>query len=235
MAKAMDSNTLLAFEMNGETLPVKHGFPLRVISPGWASDSWIKWLTGIRVLNKEHDGFWMKSAYRRPAKPVAPGSAVAPEQMQPVTSLKVKSLIVSPLNGTQVVAGTPVPIRGVAWSGDSGPITSVDVSVDGGRIWKAAALRADQKTRFGWRQWEFPWTPTENAYYTILSRARDAAGSTQPIDQEWNPAGYGWNVIPRVQVDVVSQLTSAAPPAPTPAALNSPPLSVSHAAIARES
>ena len=94
--KALDSNTLLAYEMNGETLPVKHGFPLRVVAPGWASDSWTKWLTSIRVLDKEHDGFWMKSAYRHPGKPVAPGTAVPPEQMQPVTSLRVKSVIASP-------------------------------------------------------------------------------------------------------------------------------------------
>ena len=64
--KALDPNTLLAYEMNGETLPVKHGFPLRVVAPGWASDSWVKWLTSITVLDKEFDGFWMKNAYRQP-------------------------------------------------------------------------------------------------------------------------------------------------------------------------
>ena len=75
LKKALDSNTMLAYEMNGETLPAKHGFPLRVVAPGWASDSWVKWLTSIRVLNKEYEGFWMKGAYRHPGKPVAPGTA----------------------------------------------------------------------------------------------------------------------------------------------------------------
>ena len=117
--KALDGNTLLAYEMNGETLPVKHGFPLRVVAPGWASDSWVKWLTSIRVLDKEHDGFWMKSAYRHPGKPVAPGTAVPPEQMQPVTSLRVKSVIAAPLDGAQALVGKPLTIRGVAWSGDA--------------------------------------------------------------------------------------------------------------------
>ena len=212
--KALDANTLLAYEMNGETLPVKHGFPLRVVAPGWASDSWIKWLTSIRVLDKEHDGFWMKGAYRQPGKPVAPMAAIPPEQMQPVTSLRIKSVIASPLDGAQVLAGSPVTIRGVAWSGDAGPISSVEVSVDGGRTWKPAALRADQRTQFGWRQWGFNWTPPQAAYYTILARARDMAGNTQPLDQEWNPAGYGWNVVPRVGVDVVRELSapSSAPP-----------------------
>src|ERR1035438_1227438 len=97
--KALDGNTILAYEMNGEILPEKHDFPLRVVAPGWASDSWVKWLTSIRVLDKEHDGFWMKSAYRHPGKPVAPGTAVAMEQMQPVTSLRVKSVIAAPLDG----------------------------------------------------------------------------------------------------------------------------------------
>ena len=85
-----------------------------------------------------------------------------------------------------------------------GPVTRVDVSVDGGRSWEPAALRRDQRTAFGWRQWEYRWTPTREAYYTVLARARDAAGSTQPFDQEWNPSGYGWNVVPRVRVNVVT-------------------------------
>jgi DMSO/TMAO reductase YedYZ molybdopterin-dependent catalytic subunit len=212
--KALDPNTLLAYEMNGETLPVKHGFPLRVVAPGWASDSWVKWVTSIRVLAKEHDGFWMKGAYRHPGKPVAPGAAIPQEQMQPVTSLRVKSVIAAPLDGAAAIAGKPLAIRGVAWGGDAGPVAAVDVSIDGGRNWKPAALRPDQKTQFGWRQWEFNWTPVQEAYYTILARARDTAGNTQPFDQEWNPSGYGWNVVPRVGVDVVKELSGAPRPAP---------------------
>lgn len=211
--KALDTNTLLAYEMNGETLPLKHGFPLRVVAPGWASNSWVKWLTGIRVLDKEYDGFWMKVAYRHPGKPVAPGTAVPPEQMRPVTSLRVKSVIGDPVDGTQVAVGTPLVIRGTAWSGDAGPVTGVDVSVDGGRTWKSAALRPDQQTQFGWRQWEFPWTSPQEAYYTILARARDAVGNTQPFDQEWNPGGYGWNVVPRVGLDVVKEPSARSQPA----------------------
>jgi len=214
LKKALDTNTILAYEMNGQTLPVKHGFPLRVVSPGWASDSWVKWLTSIRVLDKEHDGFWMKSAYRHPGKPVAPGAAIPMDQMKPVTGLRVKSVIAAPLDGTQAVAAKPLTVRGVAWSGDAGPVTAVDVSVDGGRTWRQAALRPDQRTQFGWRQWEFTWTPLQEAYYTILARARDSAGSTQPLDQEWNPSGYSWNVVPRVGVDVVKLPSSATPTLP---------------------
>jgi DMSO/TMAO reductase YedYZ molybdopterin-dependent catalytic subunit len=213
VTKAFDGNTLLAYDMNDETLPVKHGFPLRLVAPGWAGDSWVKWLTSVRVLDKEHDGFWMKSAYRHPGKPVAPGSAVAPEQMQPVTSLSVKSVVAAPLDGAQLAARTPLTIRGVAWSGDAAPVTAVDVSVDGGRSWKPARLRQNQRTEFGWRQWELNWTPARESYYTILARARDAVGNTQPLDQEWNPSGYAWNVVPRAGVDVVAEVSGTRAPA----------------------
>ena len=120
----------------------------------------------------------MKSAYRHPGKPVAPGTPVPPDQMQPVTSLRVKSVIAAPVDGSQALIGRSIAIRGVAWGGDAGPISAVDVSVDGGRSWRPAALREDQRTQFGWRQWEFHWTPSQEAYYTILARATDAAGNT---------------------------------------------------------
>jgi hypothetical protein len=129
--------------------------------------------------------------------------------MRPVTSLRVKSVIATPLDGIQALSGKPLTIRGMAWGGDTGPITAVDVSVDAGRTWKAATLRSDQRTQFGWRQWEFKWTPQVEAYYTILARAHDLSGNTQPLDQEWNPSGYLWNVAPRVGVDVVGELSSA--------------------------
>jgi sulfite oxidase len=205
LAKAMDANTILAYEMNGETITREHGFPLRVVVPGWAGDSWLKWLTAIYVLEKEHDGFWMKNAYRHPGKPLAPGTVIPPEQMRPVTSLQVKSVIIAPENGQQVGVGKPVTIRGVAWSGDAGAIADVQVSTDAGRSWKAAVLRPDQRTAFGWRQWQLNWTPVQAAYYTILARARDAAGNTQPLEQEWNPSGYLWNVVPRIGVNVVAE------------------------------
>ena len=188
--KALDPNTLLAYEMNGETLPVKHGFPLRVVAPGWASDSWVKWVTTITVLDKEFDGFWMKNAYRRPDHPVAPGTALAPDQMVPVTSLKAKSIIASPLDRAALPPGKPVTIRGVAWGGDAGPIASVDVSINGGRTWRPAQL-GREKSQFGWRQWEFVWMPQREEYYNIMARAQDTAGNSQPFVEEWNPSGYG--------------------------------------------
>jgi DMSO/TMAO reductase YedYZ molybdopterin-dependent catalytic subunit len=222
LSKALDSDTLLAYEMNGEVLPVEHGFPVRVIVPGWTGNSWIKWVTSISVLDKQHDGFWMARAYRHPGKPVAPATAVPPERMQPVTSLRVKSVIAAPLDGSQALSNRPLAIRGTAWSGDA-PVTSVEVSVDGGRTWGSASMRREERTKFGWRRWEYQWTPPREAYYTILARARDAAGNTQPFDQEWNPSGYGWNVVPRAGVNVVNELSGDTPRAQTAAPGIAPP------------
>jgi hypothetical protein len=95
--------------------------------------------------------------------------------------------------------------------------------VDGGRSWKAAVLHPSQRTQFGWRQWEFHWTPPEVAYYTILARARDAAGNTQPFDQEWNPSGYSWNVVPRVGLDVVKEPAIKPQPEPPAASTGNQP------------
>jgi DMSO/TMAO reductase YedYZ molybdopterin-dependent catalytic subunit len=212
-AKALDPDTLLAYEMNGEPLPEAHGFPLRVVVPGWAGDSWIKWVTSISVLNAEHQGFWMARAYRHPGKPVPPGTSVPPENMQPVTSLRIKSVIAAPFNGAQILANAATTIRGVAWSGDAAPVAVVEVSVDGGRSWSEASMGRDRRTKFGWRRWEYGWKPSREAYHSILARARDGAGNTQPLDQEWNPSGYSWNVVPRVVVNVVNQLSPDAPPA----------------------
>ena len=232
VAKALHPDTLLAYEMNGETMPIEHGFPLRVVVPGWAGDSWIKWVTSISVLDKDHDGFWMARAYRHPGKPVQPGTAVAPDLMQPVTSLHVKSVIADPLDGAHVVAGQPLTIRGAAWSGDAGPVTAVEVSLDGGRRWSPATMRREQRSAFGWRLWEYRWTPARAAYYTVLARARDAAGNTQPFDQEWNPSGYAWNVVPRVGVNVVNTASTEAPRVQPVVAAIEPPSGFKSACLA---
>lgn len=163
---------------------------------------------------------------------MAPGTAVLPERMLPVTSLRVKSVITAPSGGAHVVVGKPLTIRGVAWSGDAGPVTAVDVSIDGGRSWKPATLQRDQRTRFGWRQWEYRWTPSREAYHTILARARDAGTNTQPFDQEWNPSGYGWNVIPRVGVNVVTGLSDATPLVQPAATRTSQPVAFKNACLA---
>jgi DMSO/TMAO reductase YedYZ molybdopterin-dependent catalytic subunit len=201
LKKALDRDTLLAYEMNGEPLSMVHGFPLRLVVPGWGGDSWTKWVTAIKVLDKEYDGFFMKTAYRHPGKPVPPGAAVDAAQMRPVENLNVKSVIAGPLDDAKVAPG-PVRIHGTAWSGES-PVSTVEVSVDRGRTWQKARLGADQ-SRYAWRLWETTWTPREPGYYIVMARATDAAGRMQPMVQEWNPSGYLYNVVQQVAVEVAA-------------------------------
>jgi len=206
--KALDPDTLLAFEMNGETLPASHGFPLRLIAPGWAGDSWAKWVTNIEALDKDHDGFWMKTAYRYPVRTIAPGTAVDPADLKPVETIRVKSVIAGPLDNSASSSG-PVRIHGVAWAGES-PVVRVDVSTDSGRTWRAATLGRD-RARYAWRLWESTWTPPGPGSYVLMARATDAAGMTQPIAGDWNPSGYLWNAVQQVRVQVGP--SPASPPA----------------------
>ena len=194
--KALDPDTLLAYEMNGQPLPEEHGFPLRLIAPGWAGDSWVKWLRHIEVLDHEFEGFWMKTAYRHPARHVEPGAAVDASELVPVTDLNVKSVIATP--GNWVKPGR-VRISGTAWSNGS-PVTKVDVSVDGGNTWKPAKLGKDQ-SRYAWRLWELDWQAPAGKY-TLIARATNAAGQAQPLREEWNPSGYLWNVAQPMEVEV---------------------------------
>jgi hypothetical protein len=195
----------LAYEMNGQALPIEHGFPLRLIVPGWAGDSWVKWLQHIEVLDREFDGFWMKSAYRHPPGHVEPGTAVDPAQMVPVTDLSVKSVIATP--GSWAKPGT-IRIGGTAWSNGS-PVTGVEVSVDDGRTWRPARLGKDQ-SRYAWRLWALDWKASEGKY-TLRARAKNAAGQVQPLAQEWNPSGYLWNVAQPVAVEVSSSQPAQSP------------------------
>jgi DMSO/TMAO reductase YedYZ molybdopterin-dependent catalytic subunit len=212
--KGLHEDTLLAWEMNGKPLTAQHGFPLRVIAPGWAGDSWVKWLQHIEVLDHEFDGFWMKTAYRHPANPVAPGTAVDPKDMVPVTDLNVKSVIARPGDWT-----TPgfVMVEGVAWS-NAAPVTQVQVSADSGSTWKPATLEG-RATKYGFRRWTYNWRAEEGSH-TLISRATNSAGQTQPLQEEWNPNGYLWNVAqPRPVLVATAQppVPAVAQPAePTP-------------------
>ncbi|MEX2260727.1 MAG: molybdopterin-dependent oxidoreductase [Bryobacteraceae bacterium] len=199
LKKSLDPSTLLAYEMNGQPLPAAHGFPLRVVAPGWAGDSWVKWITHIQALDREHDGFFMKTAYRYPVRPVAPGEAVDAANLSPVEALRPKSVIASPVENARLPNG-PVRIQGAAWSGES-PIVKVEVSTDSGRTWRAAQLGPD-RAKYAWRLWEARWSPPGPGSYLLMARATDASGQTQPFAQDWNPSGYLWNVVAQTRVEV---------------------------------
>ena len=139
LEKALDPDTLLAYEMNGQMLPVPHGFPLRAIVPGWEGAYSVKWLTHIRVSDREHEGAFVQGGYRYPRRPVAPGATVPAAEMEPLKGMVVKSVITSP--AVAAMASGPVRVTGFAWAGED-EIAGVDVSTDGGRTWQRARLGA---------------------------------------------------------------------------------------------
>lgn len=199
MEKALHPDTLLATGMNGAPLTMEHGFPVRALVPGWLGAASVKWLVEARVMEQEFDGNFMKPGYRFPTRPVEPGGEVSPEEMAVITSLPVKSIITRPGDGASVKLG-PVRVSGAAWAGEA-DITRVEVSLDEGRTWKEAALGREE-AQYAWRLWEHVFTPPRPGSYTVLSRATDSAGRAQPATPAWNPSGYLWNVVDRVQVHV---------------------------------
>jgi len=197
--KAMDRGTLVATRMNNAGLTQHHGFPARALVPGWIGAASCKWLTEIKVLEKEFDGNFMKPGYRFPNQPVAPGAAVAPEDTHPVTALNVKSMIVAPVEGEHVKARA-LRIHGAAWAGEA-DIVKVEVSTDGGTNWSPTVL-GNEQSRYAWRLWSYRWQPSISGDCVIMSRATDSQGRVQPETAMWNPSGYLYNAIDKVMVHV---------------------------------
>ncbi len=183
--KAM-SSTLLAYEMNGQPLPLKHGYPLRALALGWTGANCVKWLNKITVLDQPHEGFFMDNVYRVFQKGEDSKSG------EVVKDIKIKSIIVEPAIDDSFPTGI-VPIRGAAYAGEAG-IRQVDVSVDNGRTWNPANLIGLQET-YAWRHWEYIWQAKQKGDYTIMARATDTDGRQQPETAYWNVLGYGNNGI----------------------------------------
>jgi DMSO/TMAO reductase YedYZ molybdopterin-dependent catalytic subunit len=199
LEKALHPDTILSYEMNGRPLPLLHGAPLRVITPGWMAESCIKWLTDIVVREDESKGYYMQTAYRLPITAIQPNSGLPGTSMVPVEAMVVKSLIASPAEGAQVGRG-PVTVEGVAWSGEA-PVVKVELSFDKGKTWETARLVGEDEP-YAWRQWQFVWKAGTPGSATILCRATDANGDVQPETTAWNPSGFLWNGWDRVTVTV---------------------------------
>ncbi len=196
--KALAEGGMIAWEMNGEPIPAVHGFPLRVINPGYPGSTSQKYLTRIWVRDQVHDGAKMTGySYRLPAYPVAPGTEVPEEDMVVMTEMPVKSLITFPQSGTETPAGQASEVRGHAWAG-SGDIASVDVSIDFGQTWIAANLEP-AVNKYAWQRFRADVTLPEAGYYEVWARATDMNGVAQPpVVPGWNPRGYGNNMQHRI-------------------------------------
>lgn len=186
---ALGSGALLAYAMNGEPLPVHHGYPLRLVVPGWFAMASVKWLAEIELADHEFEGHFQTETYVYEY----PDGA-----REPVRRQNVRSLITEPIAGEHRDPG-PLTIRGVAWSGEA-PVRKVEISLGRGP-WTPASLVGD-RTHHAWRWWELI-TPLEQTGATsIRARATDEAGRTQPEHAAWNRMGYGNNEIHDVTVHI---------------------------------
>jgi DMSO/TMAO reductase YedYZ molybdopterin-dependent catalytic subunit len=195
LADAVREEVLLAYEMNGEPLPPQHGYPLRLVVPGWYGMAQVKWLREIELVDRPFAGFQNVVAYRDRQRPGEIG--------EPITRIAARALIFPPgipdfMSRIRIVRPGRVPLTGRAWSGRA-PITRVEVSADGCRSWVDARLEPDAGHVWAWRRWTFDWHAAPGRY-VLAARATDAAGNTQPIHQLWNRGGFANNLVHRVRV-----------------------------------
>jgi DMSO/TMAO reductase YedYZ molybdopterin-dependent catalytic subunit len=202
MAKALQDETILAFEMNGKAIPLVHGYPLRLVAGGWPASVSGKWVNRISIRNKIHDGTKMTgTAYRVPCETVAPGEKVKDEDMCIIESMPVKSIITYPKTGAIISKGKTLNIRGHAWAGEL-EVTKMEYSIDFGSTWKTCSVEKPVN-RLAWQHFsalvDFP----KAGYYEVWARATDSYGIAQPmLLPGWNPKGYLNNACHRIAVKV---------------------------------
>jgi DMSO/TMAO reductase YedYZ molybdopterin-dependent catalytic subunit len=197
MAKAMNEATLIAWSMNGQPLPWVHGYPLRLVVPGWVGSASTKWLHTLTVLDAPFKGTYMDSSYRVPRAPIQPGTKMPPDAVS-AEAWPIKSIITSPAPNAPV-RGT-VTVRGRAWVGE-GAVERVEISTDEGKSWQRAELSPRSSLHpFAWRTFTYEFKPARPGYVTFLARAWDDRGNAQPAVSDWNPLGYFWNGWHRVGV-----------------------------------
>lgn len=195
LAKAR-ADVLLALQMNGQELPVSHGFPVRAVVPGWYAVASVKWLTRLVVVREPFQGFYQTVDYaiwdRREGLPVR----------RMITEMQVKSAVARPVPFETVAAGMPYDVRGAAWSGEAA-VERVEVSTDGGGTWQDARL-LDEASRTSWRRWTVRWNvPKERGMAVVMARATDAKGRTQPLQHDPDRANYMISYIVPIEVRIV--------------------------------
>jgi sulfane dehydrogenase subunit SoxC len=197
VGEALRDEVLLAYELNGQPLPPQHGFPLRLVVPGWYGMASVKWVERITVLDRPFDGYQQQRSYRL--------RQVEGEEGEPLTRMRPRSLMVPPgipefLTRERLVEPGPCRIQGRAWSG-WGPVILVQVSTDGGASWTEAEVESPSAP-WSWVAWSYVWEPEAPGRYELVCRATDAAGNEQPADPPWNLGGYANNAVQRVAVTV---------------------------------
>jgi DMSO/TMAO reductase YedYZ molybdopterin-dependent catalytic subunit len=195
---AMGDDVLLAYQINGEPLSPQHGFPLRLVVPGWYGMGNVKWLCAIRAVSEPFTGFQNRVSYRMRQTPE--------ERGVPVTRMEPRALMIPPgdpdfFTRRRLLVPGPCELFGRAWSGWA-PITAVEVSVDGGATWDEAKLTGEPASPYAWWPWAFVWEASSAGEYELCCRARDGSGRAQPIEADWNLHGFANNTVQRVPVTV---------------------------------
>jgi len=203
--KHLDENIILAYKMNGEDLPYLNGYPLRLIIPGFYSDSWIKMISNITVTSKRQKLHFMEKAYRIPDNDCeceTPDNLYA--STKPIEEMNVNSIIGYPTSGTKVKSAAALVVRGIAFDGGYG-IKQVQVSIDGGQVWENAQLDDGKQGKFGYREFKYSFKPKESGKLSIMCRATNVKGEVQPFakDVKWNRGGYKYNGVDKVTIEVV--------------------------------
>jgi DMSO/TMAO reductase YedYZ molybdopterin-dependent catalytic subunit len=189
------ADVFLAYKMNGEELPPQNGFPVRAIVPGWYAMASVKWLQRIIVTDEPFTGYYqtVDYAYWKRRAEVA--------ELMPLTKMQIKAEIAKPAEGETVPANSSVRVHGAAWT-SAGEITKVELSTDGGSSWKEANLLGEPKPN-AWRLWEFNWqTPAAADDRTLIARATDSLGRTQPVLRDPDRGTYMINHLLPITVEV---------------------------------
>lgn len=198
-------NAILALKMNGEPIPAVHGGPVRLIIPGYYGNMNVKMLTTLLYAAAESPSAYQSVGYRMPLDPVEPGQFEANDytiyNSVPTYGHTVKSVIFSPLPEDGASSGE-TEITGVAFNDGTAKITTVEVSVDGGKSWQQADIKASESP-WAWYHWSSKQKLTSGKN-VLMCRATDALGRSQPLDglTRWNPRGYEWNGVDRVEISV---------------------------------
>lgn len=199
MSKAMEENTLLAWAMNDAPLPKVHGYPLRLVVPGWVGSLSTKWLHTIMLLDAPFKGTYMTNSYIVPKWPIEPGQKMPPDVVT-AEAWPIKSMITSPAPDARFKGASRITVRGRAWVGE-GEVDRVEISTDEGRTWQRARIEGSGD-KYAWRTFTYEFQPERFGYVTFIARAWDDRGNAQPAVPYWNPLGYFWNGWHRVGVVV---------------------------------